>query len=61
MKDINTLEIRTSSTAVEAYNMMRSKSETSLFEAARTLEALSRVQTNKLLLEKVREEGKTDD
>ena len=55
MKDVRQIEISYSSSAAEIYNGLRQKSPTTFFEARRTLEALSRVQGHKILLEKIKE------
>lgn len=56
MKDMNTFNLEISTSSVDAYNQMRSKSPTSPFEAKRTLEAIACVRTNPVLLSLIREE-----
>lgn len=59
MKDSRTLGINNpSSTAAEIYNLMDSFSETSPFEACRTMEAISCVRNynHETLLKKIKEE-----
>ena len=56
MKDMNTFNLEISTSSVDAYNQMRSKTLTSPFEAKRTLEAIACVRTNPVLLSLIREE-----
>ena len=60
MKDVKTVVLSIAS-PVDIYNRMNSKSNTSLLEAKRTLEALECVKADKRLFNLVKREEDTDD
>lgn len=56
MKEIKTLEISTSSTSVECYNNMKTKTPSTFEEACRCIEAIECVRSHPFLVRRIKEE-----